>query len=138
MSTPAVRPDTANETAIRDLVGRADLAQKDPDALLALHTDGAVVVNIAGRRVWGRAAFAEAMNAAMTSPLQSIRTSIEVVDVRLISPEVALVSCTKTVHDGRADTDRTPLPSTGALTYVLVREAVGWRIALAQTTPIAR
>ena len=30
----------------------------------------------------------------------------------------------------------TALPSTGALTYVTTRSHGGWRIALAQTTPI--
>ena len=47
------------------------------------------------------------------------------------------MSCTKTVHDGRAgveDPDR--LDMLGALTYVTVRGDGGWRIALAQTTPM--
>lgn len=47
------------------------------------------------------------------------------------------MSCTETIHDGRSGVDApTALPSTGALTYVTTRSHGGWRIALAQTTPI--
>ncbi len=62
---------------------------------------------------------------------------MEIDDIRLATPDVAIVSCTKTVHDGRAgvdDPDRLDMP--GALTYVTVRGDGGWRIALAQTTPM--
>ena len=50
---------------------------------------------------------------------------------------VAVVSCVKTVHDERAASDSSnALPSTGALTYVVVKVGHRWQIALAQTTPI--
>lgn len=67
--------------------------------------------------------------------LHTADTAID--DIRLATPDVAIVSCTKTVHDGRAavdDPDRFDM--VGALTYVTVRGDDGWRIALAQTTPI--
>ncbi len=126
-----------DDRAIRAVVAAADAAQTDPDTLLALHSPDAAVVNIAGRRVLGREAFAAAMAGALSSPLRDVRTSVEVVDVRLPGPDVAVVSCLKTVHDERADADRSALPEVGALTYVMVRSADGWRIALAQTTPVA-
>jgi uncharacterized protein (TIGR02246 family) len=126
----------ADERAIRDVVARAQTAQGDAGALPALHTDDTVIVNLAGRRVLGRDAFAEAMAAALRSPLAEVRTSVEIVDVRPVAPGVVLVSCVKTVHDERSTADRSALPAAGALSYVLTRVDGTWLIALAHTTPV--
>ena len=126
---------TTDDDAIRELVHRADQAQGDADALLALHHPDAVVVNLAGRRVFGTDDLRAAMTAALASPLRQVRTSLEIVDVRRPGPDVGVVSCIKTVHDGR-DGGST-LPTAGATTYVVTRAPAGWRIVLAQTTPIA-
>ena len=134
MTLPRMTAD--DERAVRDTVARADTAQVDPPALMALHADDAVVVNIAGRRVIGRDRFAAAMTDALASPLRDVRTSVQVVDIRWPGPDVAVVSCVKTVHDERDVADRAVLPMLGALTYVLARSDRGWLIALAQTTPI--
>jgi len=136
MTTTTRELPATDEQEIRDLVAQADQAQSDADALPALHTDEMVIVNLAGRRVFGRTAFAEAMSAALASALKDVRTSVEVVDVRALTPDTALVSCVKTVHDERPDAEPGALPSAGALTYVVVRGPSGWQIALAQTTPI--
>ncbi len=136
-TTGAPAPTDADERAIREVVARAHGHQSDPGGLPALHTPGTVIVNIAGRRVLGRAAFEAAMTTALASPLRDVRTTVEVVDVRRVAADVALASCVKTVHDERAGADATALPATGALTYVLVRADGDWLIALAQTTPIA-
>jgi len=123
--------------AIAELVAQAQVAQADRDALLELHAEDAVIVNLAGRRVLGRDAFGRALTAALASPLADVRTEVTIDDIRAPAPDVAVVSCTKVVHDGRAPADdRAPLPSSGALTYVLVRIDGHWRIALAQTTPV--
>ncbi len=127
----------ADRNAIRDLVAQAQASQSDPDALMALHTAETAIVNLAGRRVLGREPYAKAMADALASPLSDVLTTAEIVDIRLATPDVAIVSATKTVQDGRSAVDgSTSLPSTGALTYVTVRSPDGWRIALAQTTPI--
>lgn len=125
-----------DDVAIREVVARAHVAQIDPEVLPGLHTQDTVIVNIAGRRVLGRDGFAAAMATAVGSPLRDVRTSVEVLDVRRVAADVALVSCLKTVHDEREGADRSVLPALGALTYVLARVDGGWRIALAQTTPI--
>lgn len=126
-----------DEREIRDLVARAQEAQNDSAALLELHTPGVVIVNLAGRRVMGREAFGEAMRAALASSLRDVLTTVDVVDIRLAAPEVAVVSCTKTVQDGRSAADGSAsLPSAGALTYVMTKVSGAWRIAVAQTTPI--
>ncbi|MEQ7011187.1 SgcJ/EcaC family oxidoreductase [Actinopolymorpha sp. B17G11] len=128
-------PTAADEQAIRELVERADEAQSDTSVLPGLHTSEAVIVNIAGRRLFGRDAFSAAMSAALGSALKDVRTSVEVVDIRGLNPDVALVSCVKTVHDNRPDAEA-DVPASGALTYTVVKTPAGWQVALAQTTPI--
>lgn len=123
--------------AIADVVAEAQAAQADREALLALHSEGAVIVNLAGRRVLGRAAFDRALTAALASPLADVRTEVTIDDIRAPTANVVVVSATKTVHDHRSSSeDLAPLPRTGALTYVLIREDRHWRIVLAQTTPV--
>ncbi|WP_227981204.1 SgcJ/EcaC family oxidoreductase [Nocardia spumae] len=134
-ATESTRPlSVEDERAIRDLVARADRAQADTAVLPALHADTAAVVNFYGRRLLGRDMLEAAMSAALSSGLGAVRTSVEVVDIRSLSADAALVSCIKTVYDERPD-EQIP-PTTGALTYVTVRTATGWKIGLAQTTPI--
>src|SRR4051812_32885315 len=129
--------DVPDEQAIRDLITRAQDAQGDPETLLAMHASDAVIVNLAGRRVLGRESFAAAMDAALASPLSRVRTTVAIVDLRIVMPDVAIVSCLKTVHDERDAADNLrALPSTGVLTYVVIRQAGEWKISLAQTTPI--
>ncbi|MDJ0466424.1 SgcJ/EcaC family oxidoreductase [Streptomyces sp. H27-C3] len=109
----------------------------DPDVLPGLHTSDLVLINFAGRRLYDRETFASAMAEALSSPLRDIRTELEVNDIRFATPDVAIVSLTKTVHDERFGTEGpAELPLAGAMTYVMVRQGDDWRIALAQTTPI--
>jgi uncharacterized protein (TIGR02246 family) len=127
-----------DQKALRDLVSAADRHQSDVDEFVALHHRDVVIVNIAGRRVLGRDALRDAMTAALRSPLAKVLTRLDVEDIRLVGPDVALVSCAKHVFDQR-DTGRDTgpaLPATGSLTFTAVREPDGWKIALAQTTPV--
>lgn len=127
----------ADEQAVRDLVSRAHDAQTDAHILPTLHTDGVAIVNFVGRRLLGRSAFQEAMDAALASPLKDVTTTVDIVDTRLVASDTAIVSCIKSVYDGRSASEASDLPSsTGALTYVVVRADDSWQIALAQTTPI--
>lgn len=125
-----------DERAIRDLVALADRSQSDAAVLPGLHTEATAIVNFYGRRLLGRDAFEAAMSAALGSGLGDVRTSVDVIDIRPLTADAALVSCVKTVHDQRPDAEMTP-PATGALTYVIVRASNGWKIGLAQTTPIS-
>ncbi|MEU9955905.1 SgcJ/EcaC family oxidoreductase [Streptomyces sp. NPDC050982] len=135
---PALSAQDTDERRIRELVARSQEAQTDAEVLPALHTSDLVLINLAGRRVFGREAFASAMTAALASPLRDVRTTLEVDDIRFVRPDVAIVSLTKTVHDERPDTQGpSGFPARGAMTYVLTRdEDEDWHIALAQTTPI--
>ncbi|ADB31418.1 hypothetical protein Kfla_2342 [Kribbella flavida DSM 17836] len=127
---------TSDEQLIRDLVARSQDAQFDADALPALHTDDLVLINLAGRRVFGREAFRSAMAEGLATPLKDVRTVLDIEDIRFATPDVAIVSLAKTIHDERPATGPTDLPTTAVMTYVLTRAAGDWRIALAQTTPI--
>lgn len=126
--------------AIRHLVADAEQHQNDVDRFIPLHTIDVEIVNIAGRRVLGRDAFERAMKQALASPLQQVTTTTEIEDIRFLRPDVALVACTKRVSDGRdqalKDQPGAGLPAAGSLTYVVVEEPDGWRIASAQTTPV--
>jgi uncharacterized protein (TIGR02246 family) len=119
--------------SIEDVVAELIDRQNDPQPFLALHTDDVVIVNVAGRRVLGKEALAEAMRGALASPLADVQTTAVVEDVRFLRPDVCLVSCTKYIHDRRAGGE--PLPEVAQLTYVLVDSVDGWQVALAQTTP---
>ncbi len=126
----------ADEQAIRELVARSQEAQTDPVGLPALHTADSVIVNLAGRRVFGRQAFASDMAEALSSPLKNVRTSLEVEDIRFAASNVAVVSLTKTVHDERPGAESpSGLPSAGAMTCILSGEGDGC-IALARTAPV--
>lgn len=128
----------AEEAAIRGLVADAQEHQFDVARLMALHDDDVIVTNMAGRRVVGKKAFAEAMEKALSSALRHVPVTTEVDSVRLLSPDCAIVACTKTVHDERPATETTRLPgSVGAMTYVVVKRSGRWVIASAQTTPVA-
>lgn len=124
--------------AIRSLVEQAEASQFDVEPFIALHTPDTVIVNFVGRRVLGRDELERAMRQAMASPLAQVRTTTEIHDIRFVEPTVALVSCTKYVFDERDDggTGDT-LAREGSLTYVVVEHDGRWRIALAQTTPVA-
>ena len=122
--------------AIRSVVADAEKLQSEVDPFIALHTPRVVIVNLAGRRVLGRDAFEDAMRGALAGSLAQVTTRLSVDDIRFVTPDVAIVSCTKRVNDDRDGTEDRVLPAVGVLTYVMVREDGAWRIALAQTTPV--
>jgi len=134
---PTTTDPTIDErtAAIRRLVHDVQGAQSDPEPFLALHTPEAIVVNFGGRPVLGRDALEEAMTTALASPMAQVITTSEVDDIRFVRPDVALVSATKHIHDGRDTPDR--FAAEGKLTYLVVEEDGAWRIALAHTTPVA-
>ena len=126
------------ETAIRRLIAEVQAHQFDVVELMRLHDDDVVVTNMAGRRVFGKKAFSEAMGRALSSGLQHVPTTVEIDRVRFLSHDCAIVSCTKTVHDHRPAPEKTPLPgSVGLMTCMVVHRGGRWVIASAQTTPVA-
>jgi len=134
MSTPSHQV-SQDEAEIRALVVQANTYQNDPERFLALHTEQTVIVNLAGRRVLGRAALATAMAEALGSHLRQVITHSEVTDIQFLTADTALVSCVKHVDDRNEEASSSSLPTAASLTYVVIRQDDAWRIALAQTTP---
>jgi uncharacterized protein (TIGR02246 family) len=125
--------------AIRAVVADADSLQSDAEGFAQLLTEDVALVNFGGRRVLGKDDVRQAMTEALKTPLADVYTKNEVVDVRFLRPDVALVSSVKQIFDERdpsAKDANAPLSKQGSMTFVLVKERHNWLIALAQTTPI--
>jgi uncharacterized protein (TIGR02246 family) len=138
VTVPAA-PTAADEAAIRRLVADAQKHQFDVAELMKLHHDDVTITNMAGRRVFGKPAFEQAMAQALASPLRQVPTEVVVDRVQFLSADCAIAFCTKTVHDERPGLDQPALPaSVGMMSCVCIRQAGGWAIAAAQTTPVAR
>ena len=133
---PTTQGDAIAEAKIRRLVDAAVEHQSDVDPFLALHSDDIVLINLAGRRVIGKAALAAAMTEGLKTRLANVRTHNEVVDITFIDADTAVVSCLKRIIDENPDAREGSIPSEANLTYVVTRKGATWLIALAQTTPI--
>jgi uncharacterized protein (TIGR02246 family) len=133
--TPNATEPLAQEEAIRRLVDDANRLQNDREQFIALHTDTTVIVNMVGRRVNGRDAFDQVMASALKTKLAQVTTRSTIEHITFIRPDVAIVACTKEVEDHNADAAQRALPTRASLTYIVIDEGDGWRIALAQTTP---
>ena len=126
--------------AVRAVVEAADASQSDAEGFTKLLTEEIVLVNFGGRRVIGRSNLRQAMEQALETPMAQVYTRNELVDVRFPRPDVAVASCIKHISDERerSEPDAGPrLEGQGSTTFVLVKQADEWLIALAQTTPIA-
>jgi uncharacterized protein (TIGR02246 family) len=126
--------------AIRAVIADADRLQSDAEGFTQLLTEDVALVNFGGRRVLGRSNVHRAMRQALDTPFAHVYTNNDVVDVRFLRPDVAVVSCVKHISDEREPSARdsdAPMSERGSATFVLVRERSGWLIAVVQTTPIA-
>ena len=127
--------------AIRSVIADADRLQSDAGGFAQLLTEDVALVNFGGRRVLGRGNVQQAMRQALeASAFAQVYTTNEVIDVRFLRPDVAVVSSVKHISDEREPSERdsdTMLSKRGSTTFVLARERGRWRIALLQTTPIA-
>jgi len=126
--------------AIRSVIAQADRLQSDAEGFAQLLTEDVALVNFGGRRVLGRGNVEQAMRQALETPFAQVYTKNDVIDVRFLRPDVAVVSCVKHISDEREPSERdadTVLSKRGSATFVLARERGRWRIALIQTTPVA-
>lgn len=130
------RPEATSEAEIRRLVDAAVEHQSDVDPFLALHSDDIVLVNLAGRRVIGKAALGAAMTAGLKTTLANVMTHNEVVNITFVDADTAVVSCLKRITDKNPDAQDGSIPTEASLTYLVTRRDDRWLIALAQTTPI--
>lgn len=114
------------EDGVRAAVAALDEAQADVDAFCALLHEDVHVVNVAGRRVFGREPFRAAMAQAMAGPLAGVITRAEVLRVDFLAPTVAVVEAVKHLGD----------EVVGQYTITLVRDEGRWLAAVLQTTPL--
>jgi len=97
-------PDTAtSEAEIHRLVAAAIEHQSDVEPFLALHTDDIVLVNLAGRRVIGKAALGTAMTEGLKTRKAKVMTHSEVLDITFIDSDTAVISCLKHITDENRD-----------------------------------
>jgi uncharacterized protein (TIGR02246 family) len=134
-ASPTLTSREEDLVAIAQLVTRAEVVQNDIEAFTALLSEDVIIVNFAGRRIFGREPFRKAMAEALGAGLGAVRTRNELVDIKLIAPDMAVVSCIKHIGDENTGTGNN-LPTRGSLTLLVVRLDGHWRIALSQTTPI--
>jgi uncharacterized protein (TIGR02246 family) len=135
MSATVLTTQEQDIAAIRQLVADAETFQSDTERFTNLLTPDFVIVNIAGIRLLGREPVRQAMAKALETHLANVLTRNELVDITFIRPDVAIVSCIKHISDKNEDAAN-GMPAKGSLTFVMTKEADGWRIALAQTTAI--
>ncbi|MFI5944106.1 SgcJ/EcaC family oxidoreductase [Streptomyces uncialis] len=134
----------ADIDAIQRLIADAGEHQNDVERLIALHTPDVSIVNFVGRRLLGRDSMEKVMRVAVASPLAKILTTVDVLHIRFVRADVAVVACVKHVSDERdpatvTGDDVQVHTTTGSLTYVLEKSGTpgtGWRITHAQTTPV--
>ncbi|HEX3269497.1 MAG TPA: SgcJ/EcaC family oxidoreductase [Ktedonobacterales bacterium] len=105
-------------------------ARHDADAFGALFTDNATYITWLGTYSCGRREIAESHRALWTKFLKGTRLADQILDVRLVGPDTAVVT-------SRGDTYKRKRPKklTKVQTYTLVHESDGhWRIAAFQNT----
>lgn len=95
--------------AIRAVIADTEALQSDADGFAGLLTEDVALVNFGGRRALGRKNVREAMRQALETRFARVYTKTEVVDVRFLRPDVALVSCVKHISDERESAQGTPM-----------------------------
>ncbi|MFL5541416.1 MAG: YybH family protein [Longimicrobiaceae bacterium] len=123
------------EAAIRDLEARqADAWNRhDASAYAALFTEDGDVVNVVGWWWRGRAEIESKLAQAFAYVFRESRLTITGVEVRLLSPDIAVARVRWTMEGARTPSG-IPEPTRGIQLQVLTRDADGWSIKSFQNT----
>lgn len=128
-------PDTL--TDVRDALSRvADAwAAGDPAAYAALFTEDADYTAFDGTRMMGRQSIADGHRALFAGIMRRSRMTMPDVDIRLISPDVA-VACTigGIIMSWQRRRTRPSAKRLSSVTYVLVRRDGTWQVTAFQNT----
>lgn len=124
----------AEEQAIQELMGRFENAanEKKPELMADMVSPDAVIVNVAGIRFDGKAAFYAFIKKAMAGDLSNLLIKNEIIDIRFIRPDVAVVSAIQVAASKEGAVLKEH--GQGMITSVLVKEAEEWLIVVAQNT----
>lgn len=121
-------------TLIHQLVSDAERFQNDPDKFVQLLAADAILVNVAGYRVEGRDEIYKIMNKAVQTSLAEIKTKHNLLNIKFIRNDIALVTCIKEILVKK---DNLYQKEAGAvLTFVMGKNNGGWLISAAQNTLI--
>ncbi|GAA5170843.1 SgcJ/EcaC family oxidoreductase [Amycolatopsis dongchuanensis] len=119
---------TTAVTAVVDSLGDA-WARGDADAYAAHFTEDATYVTFVGTHYQGRRDIAESHRALFAGFLKGTKLTYELLDVRFLGPDVAVLTTRGDNHKGAA-----PKKLPKVQTYTLVREGERWLIAAFQNT----
>ena len=137
MSVPAARADTraADEAAIRDLQARQAEAwnRHDAKAYAALFAPDGDVVNVVGWWWKGPAEIERKLTAAYAFVFKDSALTITSVDVRFLTPEIAIAHVLWTMTGARTPPGA-PEPKQGIQVQVLRKHEGKWLIATFQNT----
>src|SRR6188768_1924801 len=137
MSVPAARADTraADEAAIRDLQARQAEAwnRHDAKAYAALFAPDGDVVNVVGWWWKGPAEIERKLTAAYAFVFKDSALTMTSVDVRFLTPEIAIAHVLWTMTGARTPPGA-PVPKQGIQVQVLRKHEGKWLIATFQNT----
>jgi uncharacterized protein (TIGR02246 family) len=122
-------PVDSDEEAVRGLVDQiADAWERgDATAYASYHTPDADLVDFRGTHVKGRSEIAGLLQPLFDGPLRDTRVEAEIVDVRFLSPEVALMHSIGQI---------VPTGGSSVQTFVVTKGPDSWLIAAFQNTRI--
>ncbi|UUN30062.1 SgcJ/EcaC family oxidoreductase [Streptomyces sp. FIT100] len=132
-TTSAARADgtlsAPDETSIRRLFDQMNKAWErgDAKAYAATHTADADLVDFRGTHAVGREGIMDLLQPAFDGPLKGTRVEATIKDLRLLSPTVAVMHT-----EGKI----VPTGGESLQTFVVEKEAGGWKFAAFQNTRI--
>lgn len=121
-------------TLIHQLVSDAERFQNDPEKFVQLLAVDAILVNVAGYRVEGRDEIYKIMNKAVQTSLAEIKTKHNLLSIKFIRDDIALVTCTKEIFIEKENLYQKE--AAAVLNFVMEKNNGGWLISSAQNTLI--
>jgi uncharacterized protein (TIGR02246 family) len=120
-----------DRTAVTDVIDSLAeaWASHDADAYGEHFTEDATYVTFAGTRYQGREEITESHRALFSSFVKGTKLAHEVLDVRFLAPNAAVVTSRGDTYKGAA-----PRKLTKVQTYVLVRDGDRWLVAAFHNT----
>jgi uncharacterized protein (TIGR02246 family) len=126
-STTPENPAAADEAAVRGLLGKINeaWASGDADAYASFHTRDADLIDFRGVHAVGREAIVDLLQPAFDSVLKDSKVEARIVDLRFLSPTVAIFHT-----EGKI----VPMGEDSIQTFVATKGPDGWLIAAFQNT----
>lgn len=136
VSAQAAAPGNEDETAIRQLQNDQAAAWNahDANAYADLFTPDGDVVNVLGWRWEGQQEIRDKLKAAYTVVFRHSVLKIEDVQVRVLSPDIAIAHVRWTMEGAMKPPGAAAAPDHGIQLQVLTKGKSGWRIASFQNT----